>query len=74
MKRNLGIITTRKIIELQVSCVFPPIPTRKFDYCAIDGNMFDADWDGNRYITSSPQGAGATEIEAINDLLDQMEV
>lgn len=73
MIRPLGVIATRKIIDLSVSLVFPPIPTRNFDYSAIDANTYDADCDQDGYFSNSPRGDGATEIEAINDLLDQLE-
>lgn len=58
---------------MSTTFVYPPIPIRSFDWSAIDSNTFDADWDGERYVTTCPQGAGATEQEAIDDLFTQME-
>lgn len=45
---------------IQVVCVYPPIPVRSFDYCAYR--------DPERR-----QGFGATEADAIADLLQQEE-
>lgn len=42
---------------------FPPIPDRSFDWCATDDN----------YEPGCPIGLGATELDAIVDLLDQLE-
>jgi len=47
---------------------YPPIPLRKFDWSAIDADTYDGAPDSH-----CPMGHGATEIEAIRDLLDQME-
>jgi len=41
----------------------PPIPTRTFDWVALDDNLGE----------DSPVGHGATEQEAIADLLGQIE-
>jgi hypothetical protein len=43
----------------------PPIPDRRFDWLAIDDNTYDG--------PGSPIGTGATEQEAIADLLEQLE-
>ena len=48
---------------IHVEYVFPPIPERQFDYRA----TFDG------YEPGDVMGYGATEQEAINDLLDQLE-
>ena len=42
-----------------------PIPIRSFDWCAYDDDTYDG--------PGSPLGSGATEQEAIDDLLQQME-
>jgi len=48
---------------IKTEYVFPPIPARTFDWsAALDG-----------YEPGDPLGYGATEIEAITDLLDQIE-
>lgn len=74
-ERRMSVIATQEEIILSTNAVFPPIPTRNFDWSAIDANTYDADWDGEleRYITSCPQGFGSTEYEAILDLLRQFE-
>ncbi|KKB80815.1 hypothetical protein VW35_00985 [Devosia soli] len=48
---------TRKIVT---SYVNPPIPTRQFDWCA----HYDGDEEAGGY------GYGATEVEAIQDFID----
>lgn len=47
----------RKIVT---SHVFPPIPTRQFDWCA----FYDGDEESGNY------GYGATEAEAVKDFLE----
>jgi hypothetical protein len=44
---------------------FPPIPDRRFDWSAVDDNAYDGE--------GSPIGHGATEQEAIRDLIAQLE-
>lgn len=44
--------------------VYPPIPDRRFDWSAIDDNTYDGE--------GCPIGRGATEQEAIDDLLDKI--
>jgi hypothetical protein len=41
-----------------------PIPLRQFDWSAVDDDTYDYD---------QPIGYGATEQEAIDDLMDQLE-
>lgn len=41
----------------------PPIPTREFDWYAVDDDTYDG---------TGPVGSGATEQEAIDDLLEQI--
>jgi len=43
---------------------YPPIPIRQFDWSAIDDDTYDGE--------GCPIGHGATEQEAIDDLLDQI--
>lgn len=48
---------------IKTDFIYPPIPTRNFDWqAALDG-----------YDAGDPLGHGATEIEAIQDLLTQLE-
>ena len=70
---RFAIISTRKEIDLSVAHWFPPIPTRNYDFSAIDANTYDADWDGEKYVSDCPQGFGPTEADAVNDLIDQLE-
>lgn len=44
-----------------------PIPLRQFDWSAIDDDTYDGAEDSN-----CPVGYGATEQQAIDDLLEQM--
>jgi hypothetical protein len=46
---------------------YPPIPNRSFDWSAIDDDTYDGAPD-----SKCPVGHGATEQEAIEDLLDQL--
>jgi len=53
-----------------------PIPSRRFDWSAIDDETYDASYEGEyesgHHWESSPQGFGATEQEAITHLLEQI--
>jgi hypothetical protein len=50
-------------IKIRTNCDFPPIPIRSFDWSAwIDGREEDG-----------PYGHGATEVEAIADLKEQID-
>lgn len=44
---------------------YPPIPIRQFDWSAIDDNTYDGE--------GCPIGRGATELEAVTDLLEKLE-
>lgn len=46
----------------------PPVPSRNWDWSAIDDSTYDGAPDGH-----SPIGYGPTEQAAINDLLDQLD-
>lgn len=51
--------------DIKTTHVFPPIPDRRFDWCAVHSNTYDgAEDSGNRHHI----GYGATEAEAIADL------
>lgn len=52
---------------------YPPIPIRSFDWSAIDADTYDADCDQAGFFSTCPVGYGATEQEAIEDLLSQIE-
>ena len=55
----------RKIVT---QFVYPPIPIRQFDWSAIDDDSYDGADD-----SSCPVGHGATEQDAIDDLLEQLD-
>lgn len=50
----------------------PPIPVRNFDWSAVDDN-YDCDCDQDGFFSNCPVGHGATEQDAIADLLAQLE-
>lgn len=53
-------------MRITTSHIAPPIPTKTHDWSAIDDETYSGD-------ESDPVGYGSTEIEAIRDLLDQIE-
>ena len=63
--RLVCLVATREVIHLEVSPQF-------IGFQAVDGNTFDADWDGEKYVTTCPMGNGETDAEAIEDLLEQL--
>lgn len=76
MTRQLSILATRQVIDLRTNFDYPPIPIRSLDWSAIDDNTYDASYEGEDESGSiwhcSPSGHGATEAEAIEDLLEQL--
>lgn len=68
-------MTIHNIRGIRVSTNFdyPPIPVRDMDWSAIDYDTYDADCDGDGFFSNCPIGRGATEAEAIADLLEQIE-
>lgn len=74
-ERLVSFVATRKVIHLTTIPQFPPIPVRHFDWAAIDSNDYDADWQGEEsgFVSTSPQGEGETEQEAIDALFDELE-
>ena len=60
-------------ITISTTFEYPPIPVRDMDWAAVDSNTYDCDCDEDGYFTSSPIGRGATELEAVEDLLAQIE-
>lgn len=61
-------------LNIRTTHEFPPIPIRSMDWSAIDDDTYDVDCDQDGFFSTSPVGHGATEQEAINDLLQQMEI
>jgi hypothetical protein len=55
-------------ITVRTNNELPPIPIRQFDWSAIDDDTYDGTDDSH-----CPIGRGATEQEAIDDLLEQKE-
>lgn len=76
MTRQLSVLATREVIHLRTSFDYPPMPIRSLDWSAIDDNTYDASYEGEDESGSiwrcSPSGHGATEAEAIADLLEQL--
>lgn len=54
-------------VKINTDFIYPPIPTRAFDWCAATDN-YDGTDGGNE-----PLGYGSTEAEAIADLIEQLE-
>lgn len=52
------------VVRVQTEHVYPPIPDRSCDWSAIDSDHYDE---------GEPIGRGATEQEAIDDLISQLE-
>jgi len=51
-------------MQIRTTFVYPPIPVRDFDWSAVDDDTYDGE--------GCPIGRGATEEEAIADLLEQL--
>lgn len=51
-------------MKIKTEIIYPPIPNMRWEWIAVDDN-----YDG----PTSPIGRGATEQEAIEDLLDKFE-
>jgi hypothetical protein len=56
-------------MKIRTEYVFPPIPDRRFDWSAIDDDTYDGAPDSH-----CPVGRGRTEIEAVADLIEQLEL
>lgn len=52
-------------LKIVVSYDYPPIPVRDMDYSAVDDSTYDGE--------GCPIGRGATALEAVADLLEQLE-
>jgi hypothetical protein len=60
-------------IKVRTSFEYPPIPVCNMDWSAVDDSTYDADCDEDGFFSTCPIGRGATEQEAIDDLLAQIE-
>lgn len=61
--------------HITVSPTSNPTPHRGWDFSAIDSNTYDVDFIGGETDAwkGGPQGLGATEEEAVNNLIEQLE-
>jgi hypothetical protein len=61
--------------DITVSPTANPTPHRGWDFSAIDSNSYDVDFIGGEdgAWKGGPQGIGATEEEAIDNLLTELE-
>ncbi len=59
-------------VKIHTNFDYPPIPVRDCDWSAVTDD-YDCDCDQDGYFSNSPVGRGATEQEAINNLLEQLE-
>jgi hypothetical protein len=59
-------------VELNEGLRYGRLPANQ-TYVAIDTDTYDCDCDQDGFFSTSPVGHGATEEEAIADLLDQLE-
>jgi hypothetical protein len=61
--------------DITVSPTSNPTPHRGWDFSAIDSNSYDVDFIGGEdgAWKGGPQGLGATEEEAIDNLLTELE-
>lgn len=59
--------------KVRTTFEYPPIPIRTMDWSAVDDDTYDCDCDEDGFFSTSPTGRGATEAEAIQDLIDQLE-
>jgi len=59
-------------VKIHTNHEYPPIPVRNMDWSAVDDDTYDVDCDQDGFFSTSPIGRGATEQEAIADLLDQI--
>ena len=60
-------------LKVRTTFEYPPIPVRDMDWSAVDDSTYDCDCDEGGFFTTCPIGRGATEQEAISDLLGQIE-
>ena len=66
-------IQTINGIKVRTTHEYPPIPIRSMDWSAVDDDTYDVDCDQDGFFSNSPVGRGATEAEAIADLMEQIE-
>lgn len=59
-------------VELNEGLRYGRLPENQ-TYVAIDRDTYDCDCDQDGFFSTSPVGHGATEQDAIDDLLEQLE-
>lgn len=59
--------------DIDPQLTLEPTRTGRYACRVIDRNTYDVDCDQGGYFSNSPSGYGLTPLEAIVDLLDQME-
>lgn len=59
-------------IKIHTSFDYPPIPVRDMDWSAVTDD-YDCDCDQDGFFSTSPVGHGATEHDAIADLMAQID-
>jgi hypothetical protein len=59
-------------VKVRTTFEYPPIPVRSMDWSAVTDD-YDADCDQDGFFSNCPIGHGATEQDAIDDLLEQMD-
>lgn len=57
-------------MKIRTEFVYPPIPDRRFDWSAVDDDTYDGAEDSS---TRGQIGYGATEADAIADLMEILE-
>lgn len=57
--------------KIEISHVYPPIPTRQFDYMAVLNN-YDCDCDQDGYFSRDPVGYGPTAEDAADELAQRV--
>jgi hypothetical protein len=58
-------------VKIHTSFDYPPISVRTFDWSAVTDD-YDCDCDQDGFFSTCPVGHGATEQDAIEDLLEQI--
>lgn len=61
------------IHRVVIKVEYRPLPgtDRRYDWCAVDTNSYDADCDERGYFTGCAMGHGMTRRDAVLDLVSQ---
>jgi hypothetical protein len=60
-------------LKIRTSFDYPQIPVRDMDWSAVDDSTYDCDCDQDGFFSTCPIGHGATEQQAIDDLLEKLD-